>query len=109
MRCAAGRATCEHVRAPGRRPSVVSGARPRGAMEPEFSGSAVVDRPVDEVFAFLADGTNDPKFSPRVKEIHKTTDGPIGVGTVFQSKVKDAGLTTDRTFELTEYEPPTRI
>ena len=78
-------------------------------MEPEFSGSAVVDRPIDEVFDFLADGTNDPKFSPRVKEIHKTTEGPIGAGTVFQSKVKDAGLTTDRTFELTEFEAPTRI
>ena len=45
-------------------------------MEPEFSGSAVIDRPIEEVFAFLADGTNDPKFSPRVKEIHKTT-GPV--------------------------------
>jgi hypothetical protein len=78
-------------------------------MEPEFSGSAVVDRPIEEVFAFLADGTNDPKFRPRVKEIHKTTDDPIGVGTVFQSKVKDAGVTTDRTFELTEFEAPTRI
>jgi hypothetical protein len=78
-------------------------------MDPEFSGSAVVDRPIDEVFAFLADGTNDPKFSPRVKEIHKMTDGPIGVGTVFQSKVKDAGVKTDRTFELTEFEAPTKI
>ena len=78
-------------------------------MEPEFSGSAVIDRPIEEVFAFLADGTNDPKFSPRVKEIRQTTDGPIGVGTVFQSKVKDAGVTTDRTFELTEFEPPTKI
>ena len=51
-------------------------------MAHEFSGSAVIDRPIDEVFAFLADGTNDPKFSPRVQEIRKTTDGPVGVGTV---------------------------
>jgi len=78
-------------------------------MEPEFSGSAVIDRPIEQVFTFLADGTNDPKFSPRVKEIRRTTDGPIGVGTVFQSKVKDAGVTTDRTFELVEFERPTRI
>ena len=78
-------------------------------MAHEFSGSAVVDRPIEEVFAFLADGTNDPKFSPRVKEIRKATDGPVGVGTVFESKVKDAGVTTDRTFEVTEFERPTRI
>jgi carbon monoxide dehydrogenase subunit G len=75
----------------------------------EFSGSAVVDRPIDDVFAFLADGTNDPKFSPRVQEISKTTDGPVAVGTVFESKVKDAGMTTSRRFELTEFDAPTKI
>jgi hypothetical protein len=74
-----------------------------------FSGSAVIDRPISDVFAFLADGTNDPKFSPRVQEIRKTTDGPIGVGTVFESKVKDAGMTTNRQFELTTFEAPTKI
>jgi Polyketide cyclase / dehydrase and lipid transport len=74
-----------------------------------FSGSAVIDRPINDVFAFLADGTNDPKFSPRVQEIGKTTDGPIGVGTVFESKVKDAGMTTSRRFELTTFEAPTKI
>jgi hypothetical protein len=75
----------------------------------EFNGSAVIERPIDEVFAFLADGTNDPKFSPRVQEIRKVTDGPIGVGTVFESKVKDAGMTTSRRFELTTFEAPTKI
>jgi hypothetical protein len=78
-------------------------------MAHEFNGSAVIDRPIDEVFAFLADGTNDPKFSPRVQEIRKTTDGPIAVGTVFESKVKDAGMTTSRKFELTAFEAPTKI
>ena len=74
-----------------------------------FSGSVVIDRPIDEVFAFLADGTNDPKFSPRVQEIRKATDGPVAVGTVFESKVKDAGMTTSRKFELTAVEAPTKI
>ncbi|HEX4187796.1 MAG TPA: SRPBCC family protein [Solirubrobacteraceae bacterium] len=77
-------------------------------MAHEFSGSAVIDRPIDQVFAFLADGTNDPKFSPRVLEIRKT-DGPIAAGTVFDSKVKDAGMTTSRSFELTGFQPSTRI
>ena len=74
-----------------------------------FSGSAVVDRPIEEVFAFVADGTNDPKFSPRVQEIKKTTDGPVGVGTVYESTVKDAGMKSSRTFEITEFEAPTKI
>ena len=78
-------------------------------MANEFSGSAVVDRPIADVFAFLADGTNDAKFSPRVQSIRKVTDGPIGVGTVFESTVKDAGMKTNRRFELTEFDAPTRI
>jgi carbon monoxide dehydrogenase subunit G len=74
-----------------------------------FSGTAEINRPIDQVFGFLADGTNDPKFSPRVQEITKTTDGPPGVGTVYASTVKDAGMTTKREFELTEFEAPTKI
>src|SRR3954469_24465815 len=75
----------------------------------EFKGSAAIDRPIEEVFAFLADGHNDRKFSPRVLEIAKTTDGPPGVGTVYASTVKDAGMKTTREFKITEFVPPTRI
>jgi hypothetical protein len=75
----------------------------------KFSGSAVVDRPIAEVFDFLAAGTNDPTFSPRVLSIRKEPDGPSRVGTVFVSQVKDAGMKTDRRFELTALEAPTTI
>jgi hypothetical protein len=78
-------------------------------MSGRFDGTVVIDRPIDEVFAFLAEGTNDPKFSPRVLEIAKTTDGPPGVGTRFASTVKDAGMKTKREFEYTEFQAPTRI
>lgn len=78
-------------------------------MANEFEGTAVIDRPIEEVFAFLADGQNDRKFSPRVQEIAKTSDGPPGVGTVYVSTVKDAGMKSKREFELTEFEAPTRI
>jgi len=78
-------------------------------MAGRFEGTAVIERPIEEVFAFLADGENDPKFSPRVLEITKTTDGPPGVGTVYASTVKDAGMKTQREFKLTAFDPPTRI
>jgi hypothetical protein len=95
---------------PARRyPCRATGTKERHEMAHGFSGSAVIDRPIADVFAFLADGTNDPKFSPRVQEIRKTTDGPIGVGTVFESRVKDAGMKSNRTFELTQFEAPTTI
>jgi carbon monoxide dehydrogenase subunit G len=78
-------------------------------MAGRFEATVVIDRPIDEVFAFLADGENDKKFSPRVQQIAKTTDGPPGLGTVYASTVKDAGMTTKREFKLTEFESPTRI
>jgi hypothetical protein len=74
-----------------------------------FSATTTINRAIEEVFAFLADGTNDKKFSPRVQEIEKTTDGPVGVGTIFKSTVKDAGMKSSREFELTEFEQPTKI
>ena len=78
-------------------------------MAGRFEASVVIDRPIEEVFDFLADGTNDPKFSPRVLEIAKTTDGPVGVGTRYASTVKDAGMKTKREFEYTAFEAPTKI
>ena len=78
-------------------------------MAGRFEGTVVIDRPIDEVFAFVADGENDLKFSPRVQAIAKTTDGPPGQGTVYASTVKDAGMTSKREFELTEFVAPTKI
>jgi uncharacterized protein YndB with AHSA1/START domain len=78
-------------------------------MAGRFGATVVIDRPIEQVFAFLADGENDPKFSSRVLEIAKTTDGPPGVGTVYVSTVKDAGMKTKREFKLTEFEAPTKI
>ncbi|WP_371667446.1 SRPBCC family protein [Streptomyces sp. NBC_00289] len=78
-------------------------------MAGQFEARAEINRPVEEVFAFLAAGTNDPKFSPRVQEITKTPEGPTAVGTVFTSTVKDAGMKTGRKFRITEFEAPHRI
>ena len=78
-------------------------------MAGSWTGTAHIDRPIEEVFAFLADGENDPKFSPRVLKITKTSEGPPGVGTTYVSAVKDAGLKSDREFKLTAFDPPTRI
>jgi len=78
-------------------------------MAGRFEGTTVINRPIEEVFAFLSDGTNDPKFSPRVLEIAQATDGPVGVGTIYKSTVKDAGVKTQREFKITEFEPPTKI
>jgi uncharacterized protein YndB with AHSA1/START domain len=75
----------------------------------QFEATAEINRPIEDVFAFLSEGTNDPKFSPRVQAIKKTPEGETAVGTVFTSTVKDAGMKTGRQFRITEFEAPRRI
>ena len=68
-----------------------------------------IDRPIEAVFDFLADGENDKLFSKRIIEIAKTTPGPAGVGTVYRSRAKDFGRTSTFEFEITVFERPARI
>ena len=68
-----------------------------------------IDRPLEQVFDFLADGENDRLFSKRILEIANTTPGPVGVGTVYRSKARDFGRTATHEFEITALERPHRI
>ncbi|MEU9265921.1 SRPBCC family protein [Streptomyces sp. NPDC048251] len=78
-------------------------------MSGQFEATVEVDRAVEEVFAYLADGRNDPQFSPRVLKIERIPDAPTSVGTVFRSTVKDAGMKTAREFRITALEAPVKI
>lgn len=78
-------------------------------MANRFGATVKIDRPIEDVFAFLADGENDKKFSSRIIEIAKTTDGPPGVGTIYASTAKDGGIKAKHEFELTEFETPSKI
>lgn len=78
-------------------------------MSGQFEATIEVDRPVESVFGYLADGRNDPQFSPRVLRIERVPDAPTTVGTVFRSTVKDAGVKTAREFRITDLQAPGRI
>ena len=55
------------------------------------NGQIHISRPPDQVFDFLADLTNEPKFNPDATDIVKITDGPVGLGTVYTENVKPLG------------------
>jgi len=78
-------------------------------MSGQFEATVEVDRPVEEVFAYLSDGRNDPQFSPRVLRIERLPDTPTTVGTIFRSTVKDAGMKSAREFRITTLEAPAKI
>jgi uncharacterized protein YndB with AHSA1/START domain len=72
-------------------------------------GDITIERPPEEVFDFVADESNEPKYNPRMTRANKVTDGPIGVGTRFNSVVTGMGGTAEMTIEFTEFERPRRI
>jgi hypothetical protein len=78
-------------------------------MAHRFEATTVIDRPIEEVFDYLAAGVNDRDFSPRVQEIRQTTDGAVGLGTIFESTTRDAGVKATRAFEYTVFERPAKI
>ena len=66
----------------------------------------VVDRPIGEVFDFLADIRNEAAWNPRVVRLTKTSEGPIGAGTTFEGAYQGLGTLHTR---LVDFERPTRL
>ena len=72
-------------------------------------GDITIARPVEEVFDFVADESNEPKYNPRMARAEKVTSGAIGAGTQFKSRVGGLGGPADMTIEFTEFDRPRRI
>lgn len=71
--------------------------------------STVINRPVSEVFAFVANFENHPKWETDFLEVKQLTSAPSGVGTTYQCLLKLPGQTAASKFEITEYTPNQKI
>jgi uncharacterized protein YndB with AHSA1/START domain len=71
--------------------------------------SAVIDRPVHDVFAYVGDQTNTPHWQAGLVEVRRTTDGPIGVGTTHTFVRSFMGRRMEADNEYVAYEPNERI
>ena len=75
-----------------------------------FDISATIKRPIEEVFAVLADFSSTSKWASGATEPpKKTSDGPIGVGTTWHSVGKAAGRKIEADFKFIEFEPNRKI
>jgi polyketide cyclase/dehydrase/lipid transport protein len=72
-------------------------------------GNIVIERSIEDVFDFVADERNEPRYNPQMTRADKVTDGPIGVGTKFHSVMRGVGGGADMTIEFTEFDRPRRI
>jgi uncharacterized protein YndB with AHSA1/START domain len=67
--------------------------------------STMINRPLEEVFAFASNPENIPTWSSTGSEVKITSAGPIGVSTTFRSVVIFLGRRIEGETEITEFEP----
>jgi carbon monoxide dehydrogenase subunit G len=70
--------------------------------------STLIDRPVKEVFLFVANPNNMSKWNSAVVSVQQITPGPVGVGTKFKSIGEALGRRIEGEVEVTAYEPDTK-
>ncbi len=70
-----------------------------------FSNNLIIGRPINEVFRFVADFENMPKWNYYVVEVSKVSPGPIGLGTTFSQVRK----TDTQRYKIVEFEPNRKV
>ena len=73
-----------------------------------FENTVAIRRPVEDVFAFLADFENVPAWNYAIVETKKTSPGPVGVGTTYR-QVRSVPSRSEEGFQVTVFEPPSRL
>ncbi|GAA1608845.1 MULTISPECIES: SRPBCC family protein [Kribbella] len=75
---------------------------------PEAAHTVRIGRPPAVVFAYFADGENDPQWRPLVKEISR--NGPIGPGMTYRQRIAGpGGRSIPSDYRVTAYEPDTHL
>ncbi len=72
----------------------------------QIHGEITIDRPVEEVFDFVSDQCNEPRYNPQMLSVEKLSPGPIGSGTQFRIQMKSGA---PMLLEFTTFERPVRL
>ena len=84
-------------------------ARRRGSRPPEpLRMMVVVDAPIEDVWAVVADVHLQPEWMREMKELRIATPGPVRAGTRGEATVRIFGLTVTDPVEVVEVEAPRR-
>jgi uncharacterized protein YndB with AHSA1/START domain len=71
--------------------------------------SVVINRPIEEVFAYVTNPENEPLWQSGVLESELVGEGPLGVGAKTREVRKLLGRRLESTAEVTAYEPNAKI
>jgi uncharacterized protein YndB with AHSA1/START domain len=77
---------------------------------PAAKGRVLVRRPPEDVFAFVADFENEPRWKPGlVHEVERVSPSGQAIGTRYREVLSAGGERVEQIFEVTEYEPNRRV
>jgi uncharacterized protein YndB with AHSA1/START domain len=74
-----------------------------------IEGTTLVERPVEEVFDFVADERNEPKYNPQMLHVGKVTPGAVRVGTQWRAVMESRDRLLELDIEVTEFDRPHTI
>ncbi|GAA1986335.1 hypothetical protein GCM10009838_56070 [Catenulispora subtropica] len=70
-----------------------------------FDNTLSINAPVDDVFAYLAQPENLPRWNYALSHTEKTSPGPISVGATYR-QTRTIPRPAEEHFRITAYEPP---
>jgi hypothetical protein len=71
-----------------------------------MDGSIVINRPIDEVWAYFTDWFNAPRVGEAgIIGLRQTSSGPLGVGATLQGRRVVLGFETRNNYLCTEWDP----
>jgi uncharacterized membrane protein len=70
----------------------------------QFTNMITIDRPIAEVFAFLAKLENVPRWNDAISETRRISMGPMNVGARY-TQTRMLPTRSEEQFEVTAYEP----
>ena len=73
------------------------------------SVDVVINRPLAEVFTFVADARNRPSWDESVDSEELTSPEPIGVGSTVRTRFRSMGRPYEYTWTIVEHDPPTSM
>lgn len=71
----------------------------------DITTSAEIARPADDVFAYVADMANNPRWQQGQQRCEWTSEPPHGLGSTYDQEARFMGRTIRSSFEVTEFEP----
>lgn len=69
-------------------------------------GDIIINRPVEEVFDFVADERHEPLYNPEMLRCELTSEEPIGLGSEFNAVMLMRGKRVPMSIQFTGYDRP---